>query len=221
MQLLLKTQQFLAKNRQMITTLFITFELAVIIGWFLIYFTALTDYPSVVGIIFKYGKKLGEISLILYCLTLIPGIISRLQWLPSLTRPIGSSIMIYRRHIGILMFLLAFVHMTFTTFLPYYALFEFNPPGFPPFATHQVASLITMALLFPMWLTSNDYSQKKLGKWWKRLHRLTYLAMFGIFGHVALQTSKWAVVIGVFVLLEAISWFVYWRREAAKKAAVI
>jgi len=63
--------------------------------------------------------------------------------------------------------------------------------------------------------------QKKLGKWWKRLHRLTYLAMFGIFGHVALQTSKWAVVIGVFVLLEAISWFVYWRREAAKKAAVI
>jgi sulfoxide reductase heme-binding subunit YedZ len=182
-------------------------------AWFLVYFQALNNYPAVVRYLFEYGSLLGEAALILYCITLVPGIITRLQWFPTLTRPIGSIIMLFRRHFGILMFITAFWHMTFTTYIPYYAMYNFNPPGLPTLATYQMMGMIAWLLLFPLWLTSNDFSQKKLGKYWKILHKLTYLSMMFIFVHVALQEASWMYVIGTFIVLEVISWILAWRRK--------
>lgn len=183
-------------------------------AWFLVYFQALNNYPVVVRYLFEYGGLLGEAALILYCVTLIPGIITRLQWFPTLTRPIGSIIMLFRRHFGILMFITAFWHMTFTTYIPYYAMYNFNPPGLPTLSTYQMMGMIAWLLLFPLWLTSNDFSQKKLGRNWKLLHKLTYISMMFIFLHVALQKANWMLVIGLFVVLEIISWIVAWRRKS-------
>lgn len=216
---LLSLQKFFAVNKKWITNIFIVVEVLIMAVWFLIYFQALRDYPSVVEYFFKFGALLGEGALILYVITLTPGIITRLQWWPTLTRPIGAIIMLFRRHFGILMFLTAFWHMTFTTFIPYYAVYDFNPPGLPTLSQYAMMGMVAWLLLFPLWLTSNDLAQQKLGKWWKRLHKLTYISLFFIFLHVAMQESKWMVVMGVYGILEIISWIVFWRRQKMVKAA--
>lgn len=220
MQLLLTLQRFLAVNRKPITTAFIIFELLVMMIWFAVYIQAIRHYPSVVAYLFELGPLLGQVSIALYITTLMPGIITRLQFLPKVTQPIASIILPFRRHVGILMFITAFVHMSFTTSLPYFAGYNFDPPTvFPPLEPYQAVGLIGWLLLFPMWLTSNDFAVKKLGKWWNRIHRATYVALFLIFGHVALQgQAKWSIVMAAAAVGLVASWIVYWLREAKKQA---
>lgn len=179
------------------------------------------DYVSSFLFIYDIGNKLGEIAVILYVTTLAPGIITRLQWFPTLTQPISSIILPFRRHVGILMFLTAFVHMSFVMLFPYLGQYNFQfPTALPTFLLYEWMGLIAWICLFPMWLTSNDYSQKALGRNWKVLHRITYIALLLIFLHLALQKTNWMWIVAPAVVLEALSWIRQWQRDAAKKKLI-
>lgn len=210
-------QRFLAVHRKFISNIFFVLEILMVGFLVAMYLQAFNNYRSIFLFVYETGLKLGQTAIILYVITLLPGIITRLQWFPKITQPIASIILPFRRHFGVLMFLTAFVHMSFTTTLPYYAQNDFMPPALlPKMANFQVMGLIAWSCLFPMWLTSNDFSQKKLGKNWKVLHRITYVALIFIFLHTAMQKTVWMYVIGPALLLEAISWITYWVRESRK-----
>ena len=220
-------KQLFPRQRKINAGLF-ALEILLLLLWALALFTALNN-PQQVFVFLEIGGKLGTASLLLFCLTLLPGIIVRLKVVPKLTLPIATLVTPFRRHLGILMFITAFVHMSFSSTLPYIAL-QLNkvqsiaPMTFaqkltvlsgvlpPPFRLFEQIALIAWILLLPVWLTSNDFPMKKLGKWWKRLQRISYVALWLIFVHVALQKESLALILLIIGLLEIYSWMSVWRR---------
>lgn len=140
------------------------------------------------------GKTLGQGAVLLYILTLIPGIFRRFR----LQHEIVQILMIFRRYIGILMYLFVFAHMWFLYWVDVVAtgVMQIPPPNY--IAMGSFAHIILLFLV----LTSNDYSTKKFGMWWHRIHNLTYIAVGLIFLHVYLQEiSIWSVLMGLTTLL--------------------
>lgn len=206
---LLPLQKLLVAYRKKIEFLFLLtevglFGLVVILG-----FASKTEVLSFTQI-YEIGKKFGVIALYWYSLSLLPGMISRYRVAPLF----GSMLMLFRRHFGIMMFLSAVVHYSLTTVFP--IIIYGNAPFFDlPRTLGFLAFFIAMLL----WITSNNFSEKKLGKWWKRIHRLTYVILLLIFGHVVLFLSDEALPAAVLIGLEMGSWFVFWRRKRVQAAA--
>jgi len=212
---LLFLQKLLLSRQRLINTGLFILEIILLLAWILALYTGLNN-PKQVFVVLELGGKLGTFSMILFVVTLLPGIIMRLKVIPKITLPIATLITPFRRHLGILMFITAFVHMSFSSTLPYIALQLISTGKVvlpPPFRLFEQIGLIGWMLLLPVWLTSNDFSMKKLGKWWKRLQRLTYLALWLIFAHVAMQSQPVAVLLLVVGLLEMYSWVLVWRRK--------
>ncbi len=202
--MLLQVQKWVLPRRIAIIWIFCFLELLLLAGWATVVWFAATDYGAVSDLIYVLGSKFGVLSLICYIVTLLPGILNRLRWLPLLTMPLSTLLMAFRRHFGILMFITAFIHMSFTTTLPQLVLYDFDPSRIT-LQAHQVVAMIAWWLLLPLWLTSNDISMRFMGKWWKRLQSLTYIALVCIFVHVALLLEGWAVILGVVLILEIAS----------------
>jgi len=89
---------------------------------------------------------------------------------------------IYRRMLGLYAFFYTTLHLT-----SYIALDQFF--SWPdiwadilkrPFIT---VGMISFILLIPLAATSNKYSFRRLGKYWQRLHRLTYVITAGVILH--------------------------------------
>lgn len=212
---LLFLQKLLLSRQRLINTGLFILEIILLLAWILALYTGLNN-PKQVFVVLELGGKLGTFSMILFVVTLLPGIIMRLKVIPKITLPIATLITPFRRHLGILMFITAFVHMSFSSTLPYLALQLISTGKVvlpPPFRLFEQIGLIGWMLLLPVWLTSNDFSMKKLGKWWKRLQRLTYLALWLIFIHVALQKESLALILVLVGLLEIYSWVSVWRRH--------
>ena len=53
---------------------------------------------------------------------------------------------------------------------------------------------LALVLSFPLLITSNNYSVKKLGKMWKVLHRLVYPIMFLLVLHTAMQGRDFQIL---------------------------
>lgn len=155
-------------------------------------------------LLYELGLKAGEVALILYLGTLLPGIAKRMGWVVQLV----AAVMPYRRHLGIMMFWLAIIHYAFVFLLP----IAFGQVPFYQTVT-TTFGLLTLLMLLPLWLTSNDTSLRRLGRFWKVLHRLTYVALLLLFGHVAVQLSKWLFPTLIVIGMELVSWSVYWRRQ--------
>jgi sulfoxide reductase heme-binding subunit YedZ len=153
------------------------------------------------------ARELGQIAALLYCLTLVPGMLRRFQLLP-LTRAI---LMLWRRYVGIAMFNSALVHLALIRVLPVLL----TNPRLLLFANRQILfGALAVALLFPLWLTSNEYSVRRLGAAWHWIHKLTYAAVFFIFFHVALSANvRLAWFVGMVLLIEILSWFAGWLRS--------
>lgn len=213
--LLLFVQKQLLPRQRQINLGFFILELILVVVWLLALLVTIIS-PRQIFVLLELGSKLGTVSLILFTLTMIPGIVKRLVLLPKLTLPIATLITPFRRHLGILMFLTAFVHMSFSSTLPYIALQLLSTGTVvfpPPLRLFEQVGVIAWMLLMPVWLTSNDLAMKKLGKKWKLLQRFTYVALWLIFVHVAMQTDKKAIILFVIGLLEVISWLVFWWRK--------
>jgi len=140
----------------------------------------------------------GRAALLVLLTVITPGILGRFDIQIKLSRIIT----LYRRRLGILVFLLTFTHGHLVS-LP--KLVGLEPFKFP-YPLFQMFGLYALTILFLMFVTSNNFSVRRLGKWWKRLHRVVYVALLFILLHTALQrTSIWSILAGVFFLLEVTS----------------
>lgn len=155
---------------------------------------------------FESGRKFGQLAVIFYLLSLVPGMLKRYQILP-ITR---AGFMLLRRELGISMFIIAFVHQTLVRIYP--IIIEGGGVFFPA-PGYVYWGIASLALLFPLWLTSNDYSVRKMGQSWHTIHAFTYVALLTIFLHVALVGNRtMAIFMGLGILAELGSWIIYWTR---------
>lgn len=161
-------------------------------------------------VFYKLGKLSGDAALGLLGVVIVPGILGRLK----IEIKISRVITLFRRQLGIMVFLLALMHYMLLRFLPIAAgIFPFSlPVGFEIFGS------LALFLLFALFVTSNNYSMRKLGLWWKRLHRFVYAAIGVLVLHTIFQKiSPWSIFISVLFVLEIVSWCVYWVRQNSLK----
>lgn len=120
-----------------------------------------------------------------------------------------------RRHLGVAGFVFICFHVAAA--LKYYFSYDLAVVYYSwnPFVNPIVFGTIAFPIFFVMAVTSTDWAVRKLRRWWKRLHRLVYLAMlasvfhFMIINHPALLNVAGYVLI-VFTaatLLGQLYWF--------------
>ncbi len=155
-------------------------------------------------------RSTGTLALLLLHIILVIGPLSRLdkRFLPLLYN---------RRHLGVIMFLVALVHGGFSI-LQFHAFGDLNPiVSVITSNTHygnlmrfpfQSLGLVALILLFLMAATSHDFWLHNLGpRVWKSLHMMVYLAyaliiMHVMLGVVQLEDSPWLVgTLGLGMLL--------------------
>jgi methionine sulfoxide reductase heme-binding subunit len=126
---------------------------------------------------FPLSNGLGFLALGGYILTLLP---TNLRIVCPQTKQTSMPkwLLKNRRLIGVLSFLLALGHG--------YLLVEKRDFDFFDLSTYWVyiQGVSTFIIFTLLAITSNDWSVKRLKKNWKRLHNLTYLAMFLLTWHV-------------------------------------
>lgn len=154
----------------------------------------------------EYGKNMGTAALGLFIITLIPSMIRRFGMSKEFSLLIKLTLPV-RRQFGILMFMTAFTHYLAIKVIP---VLQFKlPPSLPVYQAFGLAAII---LTLPLFLTSNNWATRKLKSNWKKLHRLTYVIGWLIFGHVFLISLKsgegisiQALAIGIIMVLEIAS----------------
>ncbi len=150
------------------------------------------------GFFYQLAVNFGRTGLVFYIITLIPGIARRF----GIKHKLVSILHILRRYIGISMFLLVVIHFWFIRGIDIF----FKGPFRFSFSNFELMGITAYFLTIPLFLTSNDFSTVKLGKLWFTIHKLTYIIMFFIFLHVALQRlSIWTILMGVTVLAQLTS----------------
>lgn len=181
----------------------------VIRGFLVLYCLVILAGLVEAGKITSNGKVFGQLALLALTITLTPGIMRRLKiefwWVGTL--------MYYRRQVGILTYLLAFTHYALLRLIPV-ALGRL-PMAAP--AAFEIFGMIALFLMTPVFLTSNNWSVRRLGKWWKRVHSVVYVVIWLVFFHTAFQLSYfWAGLSGLFGILEIVSWIVFWQRRRSR-----
>lgn len=152
----------------------------------------------------------GSIALVFFCITLIPGIIKRLQ-LGGVFKKTQVYLMFGRHQLGLLTFVYALIHYVWHQIYP---LYEFGV--LPAFSVFRIMGILAFFSFTVMAITSNNYSVKLLKKNWVRLHKLAYFAAFALFLHVALVSNIWqAILVGIFIALEIISYSAAFLRRKA------
>lgn len=157
----------------------------------------------------RLAKNFGQAALLLLGLVVLPGILGRFRLEIKVTRVIT----LFRRQLGILVFLLAFCHSILIRFLPTMKIFPLLP--------FEIMGLVALLLLFVLFLTSNNLSMKYLGRFWKKLHRIIYVILWLVVLHVGLQGSrKWALIIFGVALIEVAS-LIYdlWKKRGLTATA--
>lgn len=166
--------------------------------WLISAYMILTN-KEMYGVYYEWGILLGKTALVVLSIVILPGILGRFNIQIKLTRIIT----VFRRQLGILTFLIAFTHFSFTRLLAYAT--GIIPFQFP-FQAFEIAGFSALFIMSFLFLTSNNMSVKKLGKWWKRLHRFIYIIIWLVVLHVGLQRmSIWTILIFVFAVLETTS----------------
>ncbi len=152
----------------------------------------------------SYGVYFGKGALVTFIITLLPGIGERLM----IKNQFLSILKIYRRYLGILMYILAIAHTALVKILFLTSLKDL----FSNY-TFEIMGSVASLILFFLFITSNNISVSYLRINWYRLHRFIYLAMFFIFLHVALQRlSIWTILMGLLIILQIISFATVYRR---------
>ena len=118
----------------------------------------------------------------------------RLLILTLLVTPIrdltGISLLRYRRALGLLAFYYALMH--FATYMVLDQALNF-PVIVADILRRPVITIgmISLVLLVPLALTSNNWSIRRLGRRWTSLHKLVYVAIAGGAIHFILSVKSW------------------------------
>lgn len=120
---------------------------------------------------------LGFLALISYIVTLSPTIL-RIVFPQVRQTSIPKILLKHRRHIGIFAFFFALAHGFFLVQKRNFDFFDFK--------TYWIycQGVATFTIFTILAITSNDWSVKRLKKNWKKLHQLTYWAMFLLIWHI-------------------------------------
>lgn len=149
---------------------------------------------------YQYGLLCGKIAVFSYLLTLIPGILKRLNLANKVT-DFYILLNTLRRSIGILTFLLIWYHFLFLIGIGSIL----SGQMYKPSTLFEVFGLVAFQLLFLMFITSNGISVKKFGKWWGRIHSLTYIIIWLVMMHVSFVYLNLSILLGIFAILELYS----------------
>jgi sulfoxide reductase heme-binding subunit YedZ len=153
------------------------------------------------GFYYQMGRQAGEITLCLFIVTLIPGMLKRY----GIKHKLISLVVIFRRYIGITTYLFALIHVSFLRLIPWLT----GAPFRLPLSWFETFGLVAHIGLLLLCLTSNDWSLSHLKIWWYRLHRIIYLIMWLILFHVGLQQiGLWTILMGsvVFLMMGSFVW---------------
>lgn len=184
------------------------FQIGYLIGFLFLVFCAWVIFSGnqFVGAVFEAGTLLGQGAIILFVIVTTPGILGRF----GVKHPLITIGIMFRRHTGISMFLAGMAHALIVSLLPKMAM------GLPilPLLVFETFGLLTLLVLFPLFLTSNLYSQQHLGKNWKRIHKTIYIAFWLMMLHTGLQGEmKFSILIGVMGVLETVSLIYDWKKQ--------
>jgi DMSO/TMAO reductase YedYZ heme-binding membrane subunit len=154
------------------------------------------------------GGLLAKFSVVMLSVTLLPGMVRRL----NIALFISRLLMPYRRHLGIATYLLATGHSVLNYYLPNYRVLGTPLPASLP-KLFILMGLMALVLLTPLFVTSNDWAVRSLGKWWGRIHKLVYLVVLFVLLHLTLMQSPWRFLAGGILGLEIGSFVVAGVRE--------
>jgi methionine sulfoxide reductase heme-binding subunit len=169
------------------------FQLSYIFLFLLVFFVTwsfLTNNPFV-GITGLVAEQSAHLAVLTYIATLIPGIFRRFR----INNRLVSILMMYRRYIGILTFFFSFVHMWINQGFSFVVKMDFAD-----ITLFGIFGSLAFLIFFVLTITSNDFSVKKMGIRWAKLHSLTYIAVWILFLHIALVGS---LVWGGLILIAA------------------
>lgn len=131
------------------------------------------------GIAMQVGSKFGTLAVGFFILSIVPGILGRF----GIRHNLISLAFVLRQQTGISMFVLGAAHSLLVSTLPKLALgVILTPPRL-----FEFFGIVSMLLLFPLFLTSNVWSKKLLGRNWKRLHMLVYVICWTLVAHIFLR----------------------------------
>lgn len=182
-----KIYLWVVKHRNPIVTSLVIFNCFLALIWFLA-FQAIVMRVGDPSWFYLNAKLFGQIALVLFIATTIPGIMRRFG---KFYKPV-SILMIFRRYIGITTFMFALLHASIERLF----WFLLGQMPFIPKEIFQLFGFVAFICLFSLFVTSNDWSVKKLGIWWDRIHNLTYTIVWLLFLHIGLQgLSIWSVLI--------------------------
>lgn len=123
------------------------------------------------------ANHLGFLALISYIITLLPTIL-KVVFPRTKKTEIPKLLLKYRRQIGVVAFLFALGHGVLLIRKRNFDFFDLQTYWI------YVQGVVTFIIFTLLTFTSNNWSMKKLKKNWKKLHELTYLAMFLLVWHV-------------------------------------
>lgn len=123
------------------------------------------------------ANVLGFLALGGYIITLLPTIM-RIVFPNTKKTWTFKKLMKYRRHIGVAAFVFAFGHGWLLVVKRNFDFFDSRTYWI------YIQGVVTFIIFTLLTITSNDQSVRLMKKNWKRLHSLTYLAMFLLVWHV-------------------------------------
>jgi len=153
------------------------------------------------SILFSYIGWLAWVLLILTMLT---------RPLSMLFKGVFLKILPYRKWLGISLSLAIIVHVIIFSSNRGFDFSYFINPGFWNFSNLFGWGLLGFVVMIPLFITSNKFSIKLLGKNWKRLQRLAYLLFVSVGIHIYFANWLWyfsLLPIGIWALLYVIALF--------------
>lgn len=157
--------------------------------------------PEVLRLMRPLGGKFGQLSVVSFALTLLPGIARRL----ATKHNIFSALLFARPELGKTAFLFALLHFVLERGL------YFLNYGIKIGNTMEIMGTLSLLFMMPLYFTSSPKWKAKLGHSWKTLHALIYLIVWLIFGHIALQGASIVFfLIAPLALVELISLYYFY-----------
>ncbi|NJL42328.1 MAG: iron reductase [Pseudanabaena sp. SU_2_4] len=142
-----------------------------------------------------FANIVGFLSLLSYIATLLPSLI-KVNFPSSRKGKIVTYLLKYRRHIGVTAFSLGLNHGVLLIVKRNLDLLDFHT------YIHYFQGFSLLLIFTTLAFTSSDEAVKKLKSNWKKLHQLTYIAIFLLPWHILDKMSgHWTYITPVAVLL--------------------